>query len=432
MHITILHHHLNPGGVTRIIQSQVTSLKKKHSDIQIQILTGKSGFPEFFREADVDVKVNPDLDYILGHKLLPGQTQTLYERTLDFLRDQIPEGSFIHAHNLNLGKNPVLTLAVSDMNAEGYRLFNHCHDFAEDRPPNMDYFEKIIKGHFGKNPEEVMYPVRPDYLFGTLNSFDRERIIRKGIPEDQVILLPNPVHFEQQHHCNKKQAKADLCDELGLDTAKTMITYPVRVIRRKNIGEFILLAVLFEEEANWLVTQPPKNPQEITHYEQWKQLCNDLNIPVHWEVGTKVDFEKLLIGTDVCISTSIREGFGMVFLEPWLPGTPVMGRNIGYVTKDLIASGVDFPLLYDKLDVKINGTIHDFGEIDPQKQQNFIHRIRNDRSEKKKIRNMNPGLKIMFDKVTDDLIQKNQETIKAKYSLENYASRLDGIYGKLA
>lgn len=432
MKITILHHHLNPGGVTRIIRSQVSSLRNKFPDIEIRVITGNAGEHDFFNRKGVEVLENQDLDYILGEDLSQAQTRELFERITRFLKENISSYSIIHAHNLNLGKNPVLTVALSEMTKEGFRLFNHCHDFAEDRPANIEYMKKIIDGHFGKKLQSVMYPNRPEYHFGTINAYDRERIIDKGVDNERVEHLPNPVHFDKQISIDKAEAKKEISNQLEIDNSKPLITYPVRVIRRKNIGEMILLATVFENVANWVVTQPPKNPKEIVHYDKWVDFCRSEGIPITFEAGNKVDFEKLLVATDVCISTSLREGFGMVFLEPWLFNTPVMGRNIDYVTKDLIDSGVEFPLLYKTIHVEVDGIVRDFGELNPQQQQNFIHMVRQDQPKKKKVKEMNPQLAVIFEPVSETLIRKNKQTIQKQYSLDNYASRLNGIYRKMA
>lgn len=432
MKITILHHHLNPGGVTRIIRSQISSLRKKFPDTQIRVITGKAGNQDFFSRAGVEVLENPDIDYILGEDLSPEHTREYFKRVVHYLKENIDRDSIIHVHNLNLGKNPVLTLALQEMMEDGYRLFNHCHDFAEDRPANIDYMKKIIEDHFDKNPQSVMYPNRAAYHFGTINAFDRDRVIGMGVNPKRVVHLPNPVHFDKQITLGKADAKKDICNQLEIDISKTLITYPVRVIRRKNIGELILLAVIFEGSANWVVTQPPKNPEEIIHYQHWVDFCKTENIPVIFEAGNKVDFEKLLVATDVCISTSLREGFGMVFLEPWLFDTPVMGRNIDYVTKDLIDSGVEFPLLYDEINVEVDDTIKDFGDLDEEQQRKFILDVIQNRPEKRKVQDMNPRLKTIFEPVLEEMIRKNKQTIQQHYSLDNYAIRLNGIYRKMA
>ena len=65
-------------------------------------------------------------------------------------------------------------------------------------------------------------------------------------------------------------------------------------------------------------------------YNQWINFCNGNEIDIVFEAGKKVNFEKLLRGTDFCITTSYKEGFGMVYLEPWLLDTPVVGRDIDF------------------------------------------------------------------------------------------------------
>ena len=432
MKLFIIHHHLNPGGVTRIIQSQIQSLKGKYPDIDITVLTGNAGDQSFFDEQNVELDLNPDLDYLLGKNISGNDILQLKTKLSKYLLEKIPYDAVIHVHNLNLGKNPVLTLALSEMAGKGYMLFNHCHDFAEDRPQNMNFMNRIIGKVFNKGPQKVMYPALPNYLFGTINAFDRERVINKGINRENVFHLPNPVYFETSQAISKSGARASVCNTLGIDPKLPLITYPVRVIRRKNIGELILFSTIFEGRANWLVTQPPQNPEELVPYKAWKALCDDEKISVHFEVGNRVNFEELLLASDVCITTSTREGFGMVFLEPWLLGVPVVGRNIDYVTTDLIASGVEFPLLWDEVNVELDGAVKDFGKMDADQQQEFIRKIANDRSEKKKIRDMNPRLQQIFEPFPDGLIQKNKRVIKNQYSLEQYATQLHDIYQKLA
>jgi glycosyltransferase involved in cell wall biosynthesis len=217
-----------------------------------------------------------------------------------------------------------------------------------------------------------------------------------------------------------------------LDGNKLLITYPVRVIRRKNIGEFILFSALFANRAHWLVTQPPKNPVEVKPYQNWKAFCQRLHLAIVFEAGVKVDFMELMIASDICLTTSIREGFGMVFLEPWLLGTPVMGRNIGYVTRDLIESGVRFPLLYDEIKVKTEHANTDFAELEMNQQQQIISRVLQDEIFAEKIRRQNPALLKLFDEVPGVVIENNRKVIEEKYSLNNYAHTLYEVYREMA
>jgi glycosyltransferase involved in cell wall biosynthesis len=203
----------------------------------------------------------------------------------------------------------------------------------------------------------------------------------------------------------------------------------VRVIQRKNIGEFILLSVLFENQANFAVTQAPKNPEEIKQYKKWVSFCQEQQIHIIFEAGNKCNFEELLIASDFCITTSYKEGFGMVYLEPWLANTPVVGRNIDFITKDFIADGFEFPKLYNQ--IQIPGYESDFKDFDLNKQQQIITDILKNKIDKNLMLNQNKKLLSLFDKVKPTVFAKNISLIKNNYSLEGYGIKLQNRYKKI-
>ena len=253
-------------------------------------------------------------------------------------------------------------------------------------------------------------------------------MVNYGISEDRINLMPNPVVFNTSEGDGSiLDRKREICIQLGISEEKPLITYPVRVIRRKNIGEFILLATLFPD-ANWVVTQPPKNPIEIEPYKEWMNFTSENDIAIGWEAGTKVDFERLLTVSDFCISTSIQEGFGMVFMEPWLLNTPVIGRNIPMVTEDMIKSGLEFTCLYDKLIVSEDIQLH---ELDIREQMHFILSVKNDPATRKGLLEGNPTIKNLLNLPDKDLIARNKAVILNDYSLENYGKRLDEAYRRI-
>lgn len=432
MKIFIIHHHLNPGGVTRIIQSQISSLKENYPELKIVLLTGEVSNPEFYKKQNVKVITNEKLNYLTNTDIKSAEGYDLLNNLIAFFKEHIKPEDIIHVHNLNLGKNPVMTLALSMLAETGHLLFNHSHDFVEDRPENMKFVQHIIEVLFGRDEKNVLYPGHSNYHYGVLNSFDKKRLQKMGIDEERIALLPNPVHFEKKSDLTKPEAKEKISKELKLDQNKMIITYPVRIIRRKNFGELALFSVLFDNKAHWLVTQPPKNPVEIEPYQEWKNFCHEMSITIVFEAGTKVDFEALLLASDVCITTSMREGFGMVFLEPWLVGTPVMGRNISYVTEDLIESGVEFPMLYDKILVEVHGEEKDFGTLTQEEQMELLtDAVKND-DLRKKITDRNPELEKLFQKVSGKIKDHNKKVITEQYSLKNYSKKLYDIYNQMA
>jgi hypothetical protein len=53
------------------------------------------------------------------------------------------------------------------------------------------------------------------------------------------------------------------------------------------------------------------------------------------------------------ITTSIKEGFGFSFLEPWTAGRSLTGRRIDYVCSDFEESGVRFDSLYSSIQIPL-------------------------------------------------------------------------------
>jgi len=70
--------------------------------------------------------------------------------------------------------------------------------------------------------------------------------------------------------------------------------------------------------------------------------------------GSLVDYPDLVFHADVMITTSIVEGFGMGFLEPWLSGKTLFGRDIPEITSDFKKLGIEFPRMYSSLPIPLN------------------------------------------------------------------------------
>ena len=56
---------------------------------------------------------------------------------------------------------------------------------------------------------------------------------------------------------------------------------------------------------------------------------------------------------DFIVTTSIAEGFGLAFLEPWIIGKPVMGRDLPDITRDFAVNGIEMGNLYQRIDLPI-------------------------------------------------------------------------------
>lgn len=161
---------------------------------------------------------------------------------------------------------------------------------------------------------------------------------------------------------------------------------------------------------------------------RWKNFCEENKIQVKFETGVIVNHEDLIGISDFCITTSIREGFGMVYLEPWLAGTPVSGRNIPYITDDLRKYKLEFPRLYDRIEVKTITGNCDFRDLETGEQENLILRLMESPREKKIILRTNLFLNSLFNDVEPELIRKNRLLIRKHFSTTNYGKRLFTLY----
>lgn len=426
--ILIVHYHLNPGGVTRIIESQVQALNKFNPSLEIIVLTGYCENSESILEKGAKLIIEPKLNYLPDRLDYNAE----YNVIRNFFLEKLKTDDVLHVHNLNLGKNPILTLVISTLAIEGYKVLNHVHDFAEDRPANYKYLKEILKEVSNKPLAEILYPDLKNMTYAVLNSVDIEKLYELGVSDNRIYLLPNPIVMQvRQNDKDLTQFRELLIEKLKLDRGKKIITYPVRVIRRKNVGEYILLCYLLSQKANWLITQPPRNPIEVKPYLEWKRFCIDHAIPVIFEAGVDVDFESLIRVSDYCFTTSIMEGFGMVYLEPWLLGTPVIGRNLNNITSDLRHAGVVFPLLYDSINVVWNGKETDFATLQASEQMQYISDLITHPLMSKELFSQNKFLGKLLNSVDQNLIDKNKAIILQEFSLENYAKRLETIYQKI-
>jgi hypothetical protein len=132
------------------------------------------------------------------------------------------------------------------------------------------------------------------------------------------------------------------------------VLYPIRAIRRKNIGEAILLSLFFQRGESLVITLPPNSPVDINSYKGWKSFVEDNALKVEFDAGLEHDFSDLLKTSLFLITTSITEGFGFSFIEPWLANKLVWGRRLPHICIDFERNGVRLEHMYEKLRVPIN------------------------------------------------------------------------------
>ena len=364
MQIAIIHYHLNAGGVTQVIANHLRSLdlaSEKDTGHKIAIFHGgdtngwNAPFLNQLQNVEVSVYSIPSLNYdrwplesLDPDNLADALISRLAELDFDPLR------TVIHVHNHSLGKNLSLPGAIHRLVAAGYPLLLQIHDFAEDfRPEQYRRLTAAFSTERSAVFAELMYPQASRIHYAVLNGRDCEILARSGVPPDRLHTLPNPI-VEFGELPSRDKVRRVLERDHGVPIDKPLVVYPVRCIRRKNVGELLFWAALFRGQIFFAVTLPPLNDAEKPAYDRWKNLAKEANLPCAFELGRQLSFQESLAAADTLITTSVAEGFGMVFLESQLVGLRLIGRKLPEITGDFEKNNIDLSALYEQLAIPID------------------------------------------------------------------------------
>lgn len=308
MNILIIHYHLRAGGVTRVIESQARILREQGHEVQI----ASSGPSKEWASPELII---PELDY-----------RTEGTIPIDRLLEQNADLWVIH--NPTLGLNVHYPKMIEIAAKAGVPILMQIHDFVEDgRPTNY----QLVIGN------ERLYPTAPHIHYATINRRDLKVLKTAGIPESRVHFLPNAVNpppIEEK------------------SSAETFLFYPVRGIRRKNLGELCLLAAHAPPNTRFAVALRSGSEEPAFIHDDWVRFAEKKQLPIVFDaVNNEPDsFVKLLERATHLITTSISEGFGLTFLDPAFLNKPLIGRDLPEITRDFVNYGT----LYQSIPVSLN------------------------------------------------------------------------------
>ncbi len=488
MNIIFAHYHLNAGGVTQVIVSQLRALAQLPREMRparVGVLYGgrHEGWPAKLWEEIQAGHIAPFEEVLMplsamDYDQLPiVREAALAKEVIATLASNgfAPNDSVLHIHNHALGKNVSWPGAIERLAEHGYRLLLQIHDFIEDfRPANYRHLARAWHTDYPHQLASKQYPQGSGIHYATLTQRDRKLLSLAGVPDARLHVLPNPVgEFVGLKPHNT--VAPTVRKELGLPDQVKLVLYPVRGIRRKNLGEFLLHAAISAPDTWHALTLAPQNPPEMLSFERWQALADELSLRALFDTcgGGPSVFLEMLSAADALITTSVAEGFGMVFLETWLAGKPLMGRDLLGITQDFKTAGVQFNRLYESLDVPLElinnrndlpealelayewtadsygvhledrgqikkdvATLLAAGKIDfallPSRfQEQLIRTAAGDAAgTRQALLVANPGLESKLATCEEDasVVQRNAAVVRAKYSLKTISSRLAEVY----
>jgi FMN phosphatase YigB (HAD superfamily) len=316
MRVALVHYHLAPGGVTRVIESASQALGS--AGIPYVILTGE--------------KIAG-----LGYLATPGEFTT--QQLLASLRDAAADAlggppDIWHFHNHSLGKNCLLAEVIAQLATEGARLVLQIHDLAEaGRPENYALIAECGE----------LYPFSPRTHYAFLNSRDQRVFTRAGLPAGNSSVLANAIAGSSNS---------------SLTVSPTpMLFAPIRGIRRKNLGELALLSALAPAGTWFAVSRAPLNPDALPVHDTWRKFAKRHRLSIEFDVverlapaaGAGNDFDTWVERATHFVTTSVAEGFGLPFLEAIAHGKSLIGRNLPHLTEEHARHGIAPGSLYDRL-----------------------------------------------------------------------------------
>lgn len=478
MKLAVVHYHLNRGGVTRVIENQLLALDNAlddHQPHEALILYGgrHEGWPtqlaQRLRRIRLRLQPLPQLDYDSEQ---PPSARPLESQYVDALQKAgfAPADTIVHLHNHSIGKNAAIPRAVWNLAERGYGLLLQIHDFAEDQRPGN--FQLLAKAGAGQPDwHGRIYPQAPNVHFAVLNGRDRGVLHSVGVPPEQLHFLPNPV-LPLETLPDRDSARSKLAGLFSVPRDGRFLLYPVRGIRRKNLGEALLHSALSPEGTVVALTLPPLNPAEQTRHEEWKTAAQRWQLPFRFDVGAPgaLTFSENLAAADAILTTSVAEGFGMVYLETWLANRMLVGRDLPEITQDFTAAGLNLSRLRSRLEIpsdwidmqrlrqtlrnafkttlaaygrsepsrlseqmetKLRGDTVDFGDLDESLQAAVIDRTVAQPSTRRELLDANPWIATKPDIGVGEFVNSNAAVVRREFSLRPSGLRLAAVYDSI-
>jgi len=364
MNLIILHYHLRPGGVRRVIELATPFLLGKFKDTiqKVVLATGEADddawnkqFRTLAGRVPVEFFVEPTFGYFSELKQPPDHLRIQIRAKIhQLLGDANGRQTVVWAHNLGIARNLILTRELGHACDQlGVKLLSQHHDWwCENRWLRWPEMRRSGCATLTRAATAIFPPSEHVHHLA-INQCDT-KVLQKHLG-GRVSWLPNLARrIKPPAKASIKNASNWIRARLGGHDGPIWIL-PCRLLRRKNMAEALLLTRWLRPEA-WLVTTGGvSSADELSYAKKLEQEADKngwrLRLGVLGEPGNqpKPQVFDLMAASECVIFTSIQEGFGLPYLEAAAMGRPLIARNIPNIAPDLKRFGFKFPQSYEEI-----------------------------------------------------------------------------------
>jgi len=362
LHLIIVHYHLRPGGIRRVIELATPYLLARLKSVaRVTLACGEAAdqkwnqqFTRLVAPLPVEFTVAPAWGYFSEQTRAPKQIRSQCATALGrLLAGANSQNTIIWAHNLGIGRNLLLARELASVcQTRGIPLISHHHDWWFDN--RWRRWPELRRAGFRdlKAVATAIFPPANNLRHAGINA--QESAVLCEQLDGRAGWLPNPVpRISPPKHAAIQSTKGWLEHTLREHGAPIWLL-PCRLLRRKNVAEALLLTRWLRPEA-WLVTTGGASSADEQYYFETIQRTAHQH---HWRLRLgvlsgdetrKPSVPELLAASEAVLLTSIQEGFGLPYVEAAAANRPLIARNLANVAPDLHKFGFRLPQAYDEI-----------------------------------------------------------------------------------
>ncbi len=379
------------GGVETMIHRSVRGLLDADAGLRIHFV-GRAGplLPDWLamapdRMSCADV---PEMGLAAWAEAQAGGRLELVEKLAARLARELAGCETVVVENASVGAHPAFNLAIARLvetpPAGVVRFVFRVHDMVFHRLANYEAVKALVAeaGLSATGARRVLYPDLPHTTHIAVNRSDAFTLFCAGLDRTRIRYIPNAVEEAlAQGERLAGELRARMESRGWVRPGEKLLVYGVRAVPRKNLTEALLLTRLLNLLSSGQGGIPhalqPEGPfrlivaiaPEEAKFRRYSDTLQEFVDRNNFEA--KLGLENLItpqakIGPDgkaqtygvaelyaagaAAVTTSVLEGFGFGFLEPWCAGRVVIGRRLP-VVDDFIREGLRMEHFYRRLAV---------------------------------------------------------------------------------